>query len=135
MNTYELHQALAASFEVHQDDDVLRIVTPLEYLGTGDHVVVRIRPTASGYVIDENGEAAFHASAHGGDVDSDAVRRWAAAAEAQTHIRYADETLSIASADERLIATGILHVAAAAQQLFTIAAARNVGPGVELART
>ena len=41
-------------FEVHPDEDgVTRVVTPLEYVGSGDKIVVRVRPDGHGYSIDD----------------------------------------------------------------------------------
>lgn len=125
--TFDLKRAICGLFEVHADEKgVQRIVTPLEYPGSGDQVVIRVRPTTNGYTIDDNGEAALYASMAGGDVESDAVARWA---EETLHFSPAtfseDETISAISSDERLIAPYIFRVAEAAQQLFSIATARG----------
>jgi len=72
-----LKQSICALFEVHQDTSQLqRVVTPLEYPGTNDKVVVRVRERAGFYQIDENVEAALYASMLGGDTESETIERW-----------------------------------------------------------
>jgi len=125
--TFDLKRAICGLFEVHADEKgVQRIVTPLEYPGSGDQIVIRVRPTKDGYKIDDNGEASLYASMAGGDVESDAVARWA---EETLHMSPAtfseDEVISATTPDERLTASYIFRVAEAAQQLFSIATARG----------
>jgi hypothetical protein len=124
--TQTLQRAICSLFQVHDDENgVQRVVTPLEYPGSNDQIVIRVRPTTTGYTIDENGDAAFYAGMNGGDVDTDAVSRWIETATAHSKIRIDDEVISMTASDERLIAPYIFRVADAAQQLFTIATARG----------
>src|SRR5450830_59679 len=117
-----LKQTICALFEVHEDSSsVQRIVTPLEYPGSNDKVVIRVRQRSQGFEIDENGEAALYASMHGGDVDSELVQRWAEDLSQATGVDYSDETLIASLSDQRLIAPTIFQVASAAQQLFALA--------------
>ena len=117
-----LKHTICALFEVHEDSaTVQRIVTPLEYPGSNDKVVIRVRQRAHGFEIDENGEAALYASLQGGDVESDLVQRWAQDLSQGTGVDYADETLVASLTDQRLIAPAIFQVACAAQQLFALA--------------
>lgn len=126
--TQNLKQAICSLFEVHHDEGgVQRIVTPLEYVGTNDRVVVRVRPLLGnqGYSIDENGDAAFYASLNGGDVEADVVERWAGELTQLTPVCFSDdETLTAFTNDERLIGPYVFRVAEAAQQLHAIATAR-----------
>lgn len=119
-----LKKAICSLFEVHADEGgVQRIVTPLEYPGTNDPIVVRVRPFQGGYLIDENGEAAFNAGLNGGDIESEAVSRWAGDL---ASVQFTDdESLTIFANDERLIAPYVFRIAEAAQQLHAIATARN----------
>jgi len=125
--TTSLKQAICALFEVHQDElGVHRVVTPLEYSGSGDRVVVRVRPTTTGYQIDENGDAALYASMAGGDASSEAVLRWSEGLDGQSPVRLSDDELLVAFAsDERPIASYIFRVAEAAQQLYALATSRQ----------
>lgn len=117
-----LKQTICALFEVHEDSSsVQRIVTPLEYPGSNDKVVIRVRQRDHGFEIDENGETAFYASLHGGDMESDLVQRWAEELGQTAGVDYSDETLMISLNDPHLIAPAIFQVAAAAQQLFALA--------------
>lgn len=117
-----LKQTICSLFEVHEDSSsVQRIVTPLEYPGSNDKVVIRVRQRADGFEIDENGEAALYASMHGGDVESELVQRWAEDLNLTTGVDYSDETLVASLRDQHLIAPTIFQVAAAAQQLFALA--------------
>lgn len=124
--TKSLKQAICSLFEVHQDErGVQRIVTPLQYAGSGDQIVVRIRPSDDGFQIDENGEACFFASLAEGDVESEAVQRWAEdlASHSPVELR-GDEVLVAKTNNERLVPTYVFRVAEAAQQLHALATAR-----------
>jgi hypothetical protein len=126
--TNDLKRAICSLFEVHADEGgVQRVVTPLEYPGSNDQIVVRVRPSADGhgFAIDENGEAAFYAALNGGDVESEAVGRWAEDISSASPVKFTDdEKISAYASDERLIAPYIFRVAEAAQQLHAIATAR-----------
>ncbi|WP_321796681.1 hypothetical protein [Caballeronia sp. J97] len=126
MLTDILKRTICTLFEVHADGNgVQRIVTPLRYPGTGDHVVVRIRPRDDGWVIDENGEACFSASLAGADVESGVVEHWS-----QEHARLSparlceDEVIRAETTDERLLAPYVFRVAEAAQQLYAVATSK-----------
>ncbi|MDO9420424.1 MAG: hypothetical protein Q7T66_07170 [Herminiimonas sp.] len=121
-----LKKAICSLFEVHADEEgVQRIVTPLEYPGSNDVIVVRVRPSDDGFTIDENGEAAFYASLNGGDIESEAVSRWSEELSMTSPVTFTEEeTISAFANDERLIAPYIFRVAEAAQQLHAIATAR-----------
>lgn len=122
-----LKRAICSLFEVHADSgDVQRIVTPLEYPGTGDRIVVRVRNHGNEAIsIDENGEAAFYAGLAGGDVESEVVLRWALDLPTHSPARLtSDEKLEATVSDHRLIAPYIFRVAEAAQQLYALATSR-----------
>ena len=71
-----LKQTICALFEVHEDSaSVQRIVTPLEYPGSNDKVVIRVRQRSHGFEIDENGEAALYASTSLKALDSQHAER------------------------------------------------------------
>lgn len=53
----------------------LSVVTPLRY-DDGDHVVIFVSVTASGYQVDDNGEAAVRLMHDGVDLDGGRVRQW-----------------------------------------------------------
>jgi len=121
--TTDLKRDIGALFEVHEEaSGTQRIVTPLEYPGSGDRVVVRARPRDGHWVIDENGEAALYARMTGGELNSDSIKRWADNLSHTTRIDFdEDEQLVTKVQDQRLIAPTLFHVAAAAQQLFALA--------------
>jgi hypothetical protein len=125
--TLSLKQSICALFEVHQDENgVQRVVTPLEYGTSGDRVVVRVRPTETGFSIDENGEAAMYAGFAGGDVESEAVDRWSEDLSTWSPVTFGeDEYLRAFAGDERLVTPYVFRVAEAAQQLHTIAVAKG----------
>jgi hypothetical protein len=125
--TSSLKRTICGLFEVHADEKgVQRVVTPLEYAGSGDQVVIRVRPTKDGYKIDDNGEAALYASMAGGDVESDVVTRWVEETLLHSPAMFSDdEVLSAIAPDERLTAPYIFRVAEAAQQLFSLATTRG----------
>jgi hypothetical protein len=121
--TTDLKTAICALFEVHEDEGgTQRVVTPLEFPGSHDHVVVRVRPRGTHWEIDENAEASFYARMTGGDVDGDSMRLWANELERNTGVALDDdEKLLVSVHDQRLIAPMILNVASAAQQLYALA--------------
>lgn len=123
----DLKRAICALFEVHGDErGVQRIVTPLEYPGSHDAVVLRVRPQADHWQVDENGEAALYARMNGGDVEGDSVQRWAAVLAQSSRIDLdEDETLRCTVHDPRLLAPSLFRVASAAQQLFALATAHK----------
>ena len=123
----DLKRAICALFEVHDDaEGVQRVVTPLEYPGGSDKVVVRVRPRDGYLQIDENGEAALYASMHGGDIASESVNRWAEELQNTSLIEFDDdEVIKAEIKDTRLIAPYIFHVAAASQQLFALATSQK----------
>lgn len=124
--TLNLQHAICALFEVHPDEKgVQRVVTPLEYTGSGDQIIVRVRPRAGGMQIDENGDAAFLAELNGGTLDTDAIGRWKEGLERFSPAKVTDDDMILAFAnDERLIAPYVLRVAEVAQQLYTLATSR-----------
>lgn len=124
----DLKHTMCSLFEVHSDSNgVKRIVTPLEYPGSGDKIVIRIRPTSGGFNLDENGEAALYATMAGGDLDGDNISRWAEELNKYSPAHYSeeDEQINLFTNDQRLIAPYIFRVAEAAQQLFSIATSRT----------
>jgi len=121
-----LKHAICTLFEVHEDSpEVQRIVTPIEYPGSNDKVVIRVRQRGAVFEIDENGEAAFYASMHGGEVESESINRWAAELNQTTGIEFSDETICATLSAPHLIAPTIFSVAAAAQQLFALATSQK----------
>lgn len=125
--TSDLKRAICASFEVYEDQEgVQRVVTPLEYGGSGDRVVVRVRPTAEGFDIDENGEASLYAAMSGGDPEAEVVSRWAEELLSFSPVRFEeDEVLRARTSDLRLVTSYVFRVAEAAQQLHALATSRS----------
>ena len=76
-------------------------------------------------MIDENGETSLYASLNGGDIESEAVERWAEEMSQLSPVQFTDDERIIAFANsEKLIAPYAFRVAEAAQQLFAIATSR-----------
>ena len=122
LNT-DLKRAICALFEIHEDErGVQRVITPLEYPGSQDQVVLRVRPVGSQWKVDENGEAALYARMSGGDVEGDSVQRWISGLEHSGGIGLDEnETLCATVSTPNLLAPTLFHVASAAQQLFALA--------------
>jgi hypothetical protein len=103
-----LNQELCSLFEVHADENgVRRIVMPLEYPGSKDQIVIRVRPSKNrdGFFIDENGDASLYASMSGGDIESDSVVRWADEISSYSPVQFTAEEKLVAFANkEELIA-------------------------------
>ena len=126
--TNDLKRAICSLFEVHSDEGgVHRIIMPLEYPGSSDQIIVRVRPNTdgSGFSIDENGEAALYATLNGGDIETDSVARWAEDLKRTSPANYGtDEIISAKASHEKLIAPYVFRVAEAAQQLHSLATSR-----------
>lgn len=123
--TTDLKRAICSLFEVHADEGGMqRIVTPLQYTGSGDHVVVRVRPKPGGWQIDDSGDTALNASLSGGDIESELVTRWTSELTGDPVEFDADEELCAFADDERLIVPYVFRVAEAAQRLHALATAK-----------
>lgn len=124
--TNDLKRGICALFEVHADErGVQRVVTPLEYSGSGDNVVIRVRPKDGHYQIDDNGDASFLAALNGGSTDTEIINRWAASMAEHSAVSVNEDGVVAAIAtDDRLLAPYVLKVASAAQQLYSFAFAR-----------
>lgn len=124
--TDDLKRGICALFEVHADErGVQRVITPLEYSGTGDKIVVRVRPRDGFYQIDDNGEASFLAALNGGSTESELLQRWVATLPEFSPVSVSENDVVVAKAnDGRLLAPYALKVAATAQQLYALAFAR-----------
>lgn len=124
--TASIKQSICHLFEVHDDENgVQRVITPLEYAGTTDRIVVRVRPRGDEFQVDENGEAAFRACMSGGDVETEAIYRWAKELPESSPVSMnEDEALVATTTNQKLIAAYIFRVAEAAQQLHALATAR-----------
>lgn len=123
-----LKSMICSLFEVHTErNGMQRIVTPLEYPGSGDRIVVRIRPLKNGFQLDENGEAALYASMAGGDTDTDGIDRWSTELGTYSPARFdaEEQIISAFTSNQRLIAPYIFRIAEAAQQLFAISTSRT----------
>lgn len=123
----DIKRSICALFEVYADEKgVQRIVTPIEYPGTSDRIVVRVRPQPDGgYRVDENGEAAMYANMADGDTESEVVKRWIDDLPGSGPVTMDDdETLIVKGHDTRLIAPSIFRVAEAAQHLYALATTR-----------
>jgi hypothetical protein len=103
------------------------VVTPMQYSGSNDHVVVHIRPTEHGWELHDNGDAVLNANMLGFDTDTDALERWTEDLKVYgpTHFDAATESLVADTEQDRLLAPYIFRVAEAAQQFFAIATQRH----------
>jgi len=122
-----IKHSLCALFDVTETaDGGWCIVTPMQYSGSNDHVVIHIRSTVSGWAIHDNGDAVMNANLLGYDVRIEAVDRWCEEMKLYGPAKYdPDEEMVVAYTDnENLLAPYVFRVAEAAQQLFTIATQR-----------
>lgn len=122
-----IKDSICSLFDVLSDENgTYRIVTPLEYSGCGDKIVIRVRPLGSsdGYQIDENGETELYASMSNGDIETETIVRWSQELELISPVRLTDDGLIAVAPNQRLITPYIFRVAEAAQQLFALATSR-----------
>lgn len=119
----DITQQISSLFPVYEDEaNVLRIITPFTYYQTNERVVIRVRPSDNGFVIDENGDAAFYASMNQGDIECEAVSNFV---RTLVPVKCTKEYVIFASTNDiKLIANYIFHVADTAMKLFLIATSR-----------
>ena len=127
LKSRDLGRAICRLFEVVDDEQGLRrVITPMEYAGAGDQVVVRVRPRVNGFQIDENGEAAFYAAMAGGDLETDVIKRWAQDLMLNSPVHMEEDgTLSALAATEQHVAPYIMRISEAAQQLYALALSKT----------
>jgi len=109
------------------ENGVRRIVTPFEYTGSGDHIVIRVRSNqeGGGYFVDDNGDTALKVNENGGEIDKEDVRRWTENLASHSSLTFTkDETISAHITQSSQIAPHVFSVAAAALQLFALATTR-----------
>jgi hypothetical protein len=103
------------------------VVTPMQYSGSNDNIVVHIRPDGNGWQIHDNGDAVMNANLLGFDADTDAIDRWSVDLKLHSPVAYdvQSEYLVAQTSNDKLLAPYAFRVAEAAQQLFTIATQRQ----------
>ena len=122
-----IKHSLCALFEVSETKNGgWCIVTPMQYTGSNDHVVIHIRAIESGWQIHDNGDAVMNANLLGYDAFTEAVDRWAEEMKLYGPAQFDSDTelVSAVTNNELLLAPYVFRVAEAAQQLFTIATQR-----------
>jgi len=123
-----IKHSLCALFEAAETENGgWYIVTPMQFNGSNDNIVVHIRPEEAGWTIHDNGDAVMNSNMLGFDADTDAIGRWADELTLYSPAKYsaAEETVSTYTDKEQLLAPYVFRVAEAAQQLFTIATQRQ----------
>jgi len=124
--TAELKRSLSGVFDVQEAGNVVRVVTPLHYRADGDQIVVRVRRApGGGWLLDENGEAAFYASLGGANLETESMARWAEALAEHGAVSFdvEAEELTARVADDALLAPAVLRLAEAAHELYSVATA------------
>lgn len=123
-----IKHSLCALFDVTEtSENGWCIVTPMQYSGSNDHIVIHILPNQSGWAVSDNGDAVLNANLLGYDTTTDAIDRWSEEISSYGPASYdADaETVKAWTDNEALLAPHVFRVADAAQQLFTIATQRQ----------
>ncbi len=119
---------ICALFDVTETENGgLCIVTPMQYSGSNDNIVIHVRPNSDGWEIHDNGDAVMNANMLGFDTDTDALSRWSEELKLHNPAHYNEqsEVLVARTSNEKLLAPYVFRVADAAQQLFTIATQRQ----------
>ncbi len=123
-----LKHDICSLFDVTETEvDGWCVVTPMQYSGLNDHVVVHIHPVEQGWEIHDNGDAVLNANMLGFDTDTDALDRWIEDLKGSSSVSYDAQTerLSAIAGDDRLLAPYVFRVAEAAQQMFSISTQRQ----------
>ena len=106
------------------ENNVQRIVTPMRYSESRDHIVIRVRPTPTAIQIDEAGDAAMYSALAGGNTGTEHLVRWEKALAETSPVRIdADDVLVATTTDPHRVPGYVFRVAEAAQQFYTLATA------------
>lgn len=122
-----IKHSICALFDVTEtENDGWCVVTPMQYSGSNDNIVVHIRPVQGEWEIHDNGDTVLNANMLGFDTTTDTIDRWEQDLHSHSPVRFdIDSELLYATADnEKLLAPYVFRVAEAAQQLFTLATQR-----------
>ncbi len=122
--TAQVKQTICSLFTVSEEENVLRVITPLYYGESHDQIVVCARREGALWRLDDNGDAAFYANMAGADIDSGSVQRWLETLAQPTQWDAAGEAFYITKITERQIAPLALKITEAASQLYALATAR-----------
>lgn len=105
---------------------VMLVRTPLEYPGTNDSVVIRVRKTAEGWVMDDGGDAEWFVTTAGGNWRSTAVKNVMALCRLAFGVeRQKEGKLVIRQMDEADIGRAVMQVAQTAISVFSAAMVRQ----------
>lgn len=124
----DIKQRICGLFEVTETGDGgWCVVTPLQYSGSNDHVVIHIQATDAGWRLHDNGDAILNANLLGFDTDTDALARWVSELDEQGPVSYdaESELLCANTHHDNLLAPYLFRVAEAALGLFTTATQRS----------
>ena len=124
----DIKQRICGLFEVTRTEDGgWCVVTPMQYTGSNDHVVVYIQQTANGWLLHDNGDAVLNANLLGFDTGTDALERWASDLNDHGPVCYDTETelLSASTNNHNLLAPYLFRVAETALGLFAIVTQRS----------
>ena len=117
---------LCRDFEIHADNGGWRIVTPWRY-GDRDQIVIWAVPTADGWRVDDNGEAAFRIALDGSDPDSQRIRTWLSSVPGMLGAYWnPDEQRLEAFSDEKGLVGSIHAVAEVSALLGALSLAREI---------
>lgn len=121
-----MRNAIKSLFDVKTDGSVSRVIMPVEYQGSGDNVIIRVRKRDNGYLIDDNGEAAFNVRLAGFEPNNDLMAQYKETFFKTSPVEFDEdgETISAFTGEEKLIAPYVFRVAEAAQAYYSISTAR-----------
>lgn len=124
----DIKHRICSLFDVTETDDGgCCVVTPMQYTGSNDHVVVHIKANEGGWVLHDNGDAVLNANMLGFDTGTEALERWASELNDHGPVSYDADTelLCTNTTNSNLLAPYLFRVAEAALGLFTTATQRN----------
>lgn len=124
----EVDLSLSRLFEISlsQDKTVTLVKTPLEFPGTNDNVVVRIRQTRGGYVIDDGGDTDWFVTTAGSSLDTSSVRVALQQVNESFGIEINDDSVLLQRVEqESALPWAVMRIAQTAASLFSVATCRQ----------
>lgn len=109
-----------------KDKTVTLVRTPLEFPGTNDNVVVRIRQSRYGYVVDDGGDTDWFVTTAGSSLDTSSVRVALQHANENFGIEVNDDSVLLQRVEkENVLPWAVMRIAQTAVSLFSVATCRQ----------
>lgn len=117
--------SLCKDFSIIETEYGCRVLTPFRFPDR-DQVVIWVKRSNQGYLLDDNGEAALRLAGDGVDVDSERIQIWLQALPGYLGVRWEEKNeILLTSATQETLEEKIMAMAQSAIQLSALSAMRT----------